>query len=278
LPSFPRTPTSFPRTRESRDFAVRRGRPVGSRFRGNDGVLAVLLCLFTLTGCASVMGDVRPFEPYAPVGMAPGMDPTAAHAAPAGYPPPAAQAGGSIYAGTAHAAPRPMSLFEDNKARHVGDLLTIVLVERTSSSSRAQTAVTKDSGFSLGAPIIGGRPVTYNGTPILQAEVEAGRDFAGAGDSTQSNRLDGEITVQVVRELGNGNLLVSGSKQMRLNQGDELVQVQGIVRTADIGPDNRITSDRVGNAQIAYGGRGTLARSNAMGWLGRFFNSAAFPY
>jgi len=251
---------SFPRTRESR-------------------AVATALCLLLLTGCASVMGDVRPFEPYAPVGVAPNMDPaTTAHAAPAGHPPPAAQAGGSIYAGTAHAAPRPMSLFEDNKARHVGDLLTIVLVERTSSSSRAQTAVTKDSGFSLGAPIIGGRPVTYNGTPILQAEVEAGRDFAGAGDSTQSNRLDGEITVQVVRELGNGNLLVSGSKQMRLNQGDELVQVQGIVRTADIGPDNRITSDRVGNAQIAYGGRGTLARSNAMGWLGRFFNSAAFPY
>ena len=255
---------------------------LGSRVRGNDGMWLAAACaaLLTLTGCASFVGDVRPFEPYAPVGMHPGMDPaTAALAtAPAGYAAPATQAGGSIYASTQHAAPRPMSLFEDNKARHVGDLLTIVLVERTSSSSRAQTAVTKDSGFSLGAPIIGGRPVTMNGTPILQAEVEAGRDFAGAGDSTQSNRLDGEITVQVVRELGNGNLLVSGQKQMRLNQGDELVQVQGIVRTADIGPDNRITSDRVGNAQIAYGGRGTLARSNAMGWLGRFFNSAAFPY
>jgi flagellar L-ring protein precursor FlgH len=47
---------------------------------------------------------------------------------------------------------------------------------------------------------------------------------------------------------------------------------------ADIGPDNRITSDRVGDPQIVYGGRGTLARSNAMGWLGRFFNSALFPY
>lgn len=236
--------------------------------------------LLTLTGCASLVGDVRPFEAYAPVGAQAGIDASGApiQATPVGHPPSTAQAGGSIYAGTAHAAPRPMSLFEDNKARHVGDLLTIVLVERTSSSSRARTAVTKDSGFSLGAPILGGRPVTYNGTPILQAEVEAGREFAGAGDSTQSNRLDGEITVQVVRELGNGNLLVSGQKQMRLNQGDELVQVQGIVRTADIGPDNRITSDRVGNAQIAYGGRGTLARSNAMGWLGRFFNSAAFPY
>src|SRR5690606_29797892 len=128
---------------------------------------AALLCLLTLTGCASVMGDVRPFEPYAPVGMQPGMDPTvAAAASTGGYPPPAAQAGGSIYAGTAHAAPRPMALFEDNKARHVGDLLTIILVERTSSSSRAQTAATKDSGFSLGPPLIAGRPLTCPAPPL----------------------------------------------------------------------------------------------------------------
>ena len=82
----------------------------------------------------------------------------------------------------------------------------------------------------------------------------------------------------VIERLPNGNLRVAGEKQMRLNQGDELVQVQGIVRPSDVGPDNRVSSDRVGNAQILYGGRGAMARSNAMGWLGRFFNSAAAPY
>ncbi len=223
-----------------------------------------------LAGCASTVGDVRPFEPIAPL-------PQIATAAPAETPPiptptPVAH-GGSIYAPGGG-----LQLFQDNKARHVGDLLTIVLVESTASRSVAQTSVSKESGIGLGAPTIAGVPITYNGQSILQAEVDAGRDFAGAGNSTQSNRLEGEITVSVMRELGNGNLLISGQKQMRLNQGDEMVQVQGIVRIADIGPDNRITSDRVGNAQIVYGGRGTLARSNAMGWLGRFFNSAAFPY
>ncbi|SKA21444.1 flagellar basal body L-ring protein FlgH [Lysobacter spongiicola] len=243
--------------------------------------LAVATILLT-SGCASLVGDVRAFEPYAPVapmyaGAMPGETAHAAAQVPTAIAAPP-HSGGSIYASRAGGGARPLALFEDNKARNVGDLLTIVLVERTSSSTKAQTAVTKDSGFSMGAPVIAGVPVTYNGQSILQAEVEAGRDFSGAGDSSQSNRLDGEITVTVVRDLGNGNLLVSGQKQMRLNQGDELVQVQGIVRVADITPDNRITSDRVGNAQIAYGGRGTLARSNAMGWLGRFFNSAAFPY
>ena len=227
---------------------------------------AAALLSLGLSGCASIVGDVRPFEPVAPL-------PVPAEAvAPVAAPAPVAS-NGSIYAGSGG-----LRLFQDNKARQVGDLLTIVLVESTSSRSVAQTSVSKESGIGMGAPTIAGVPITYKGQSILQAEVEAGRDFSGTGNSTQSNRLEGEITVTVARELGNGNLLVSGQKRMRLNQGDELVQVQGIVRIADIGPDNRITSDRVGNAEIVYGGRGTLARSNAMGWLGRFFNSAAFPY
>ena len=238
-------------------------------------ILAALL--LPLAGCASIVGDVRPFEPMTPAAGAavgaPAAAVTTATGAVAAMP-----ASGSIYAASGAGQSRGLSLFEDNKARYPGDLLTIVLVESTSARSVAQTSVTKDSGMSLGAPVIAGVPVTYKGQSILQAEVEAGRDFVGAGNSTQSNRLDGEITVTVVEQLGNGNLLVAGEKRMRLNQGDELVQVQGIVRSADIGPDNRITSDRVGNARIVYGGRGTLARSNAMGWLGRFFNSAAFPY
>ncbi|HEY4560895.1 MAG TPA: flagellar basal body L-ring protein FlgH, partial [Lysobacter sp.] len=82
----------------------------------------------------------------------------------------------------------------------------------------------------------------------------------------------------VVQDLGNGNLLVSGEKKLRLNQGDEVVQLQGIVRTSDIAADNTISSERVADAKIVYGGRGTIARSNAMGWLGRFFNSALMPY
>ncbi|BDU17836.1 flagellar basal body L-ring protein FlgH [Lysobacter auxotrophicus] len=212
-----------------------------------------------LAGCAAVVGDVRPFAPMAA--------PASAIAAPAT---PASE--GSIYGS------RSLRLFEDNKARDVGDLVTIVLVENTSARAQANTSVSKESGIDMAAPTIAGVPITYKGNAILEASVEGSRDFQGSGNSTQSNRLNGSVTATVVQNLGNGNLLVRGQKQLRLNQGDELIQVQGIVRTADIGPDNRISSDRVGDAQIVYGGRGTLARSNAMGWLGRFFNSAVYPY
>lgn len=238
-------------------------------------VLMGCTALLALSGCATVVGDVRPFaaETASSAGR-PSLAPQYAAAAPA-----AGDGGGSIFAsaGNTQSGPR-MRLFEDNKAREVGDLLTIVLIENTRAKTNAKTAVTKDAGVGISAPTIFGQGVTYNGKPLLQAEIEGSRDFSGAGDSAQSNQLAGNITVSVVENLGNGNLRVAGEKRMRLNQGDELVQIQGIVRTADIGPDNRITSDRVGEARIVYGGRGTIARSNAMGWLGRFFNSAAFPY
>ena len=219
-----------------------------------------------LSACATanrLQGDVRPFD--APVAQYAEPAPQPVRAAPG-----PGDGGGSIYAGRSG---KPMRLFQDNKASDIGDLLTIVLVESTSATTKANTAVTKKSGVDLAVPSIGGKALTG-----LGASVEGGRDFAGNGNSAQSNQLEGQLTVRVVQDLGNGNLLVRGDKQLRLNQGDELVQVQGIVRRADIGADNRVTSDRVADARIVYGGRGTLARSNAMGWLGRFFNSALFPY
>lgn len=253
---------------------------------------AALACVpaLVLAGCATAMGDVRTFnDPAMPTSAqvhaqlaAQAQARRQAAALPVPVATPVATSsgdgGGSIYATAAATGSRPMRLFQDNKAREVGDILTIVLVERTTSTSKAQTAVQKASKIDMAAPSIAGQSVTYNGKNILQASVKGARDFTGGGDSQQSNRLDGTVTVTVVQDLGNGNLLVSGDKKVRLNQGDEVVQVQGVVRISDIGADNRIDSDRVADARIVYGGRGTLARSNAMGWLGRFFNSALMPY
>lgn len=223
--------------------------------------LAFAMAATLLPGCAAVVGNVRTFEPLAdPLAGLPAQQPRT-------------QTGGSIYAGGNH-----LRLFEDNKAREVGDLLTIVLVERTAARTAATTTVSKDSSIGMAIPSIAGAGVTIGGKPILRAQAEGTRDFDGAGNSAQSNQLSGNVTVRVVRELGNGVLQIAGEKRLRLNQGDEVVQIQGIVRTADIGTDNRISSDRVADARIVYGGRGALAQSNAMGWLGRFFNSAAFPY
>jgi flagellar L-ring protein precursor FlgH len=127
-------------------------------------------------------------------------------------------------------------------------------------------------------PIIGGRPVTANGVEILHAEVNNNADFDGEGASTQSNRLEGDISVTVAQRLSNGNLLVRGQKWIAINQGQEYVRIQGIVRPIDIEPDNTISSLKVADAMIAYGGKGPLANASSPGILSRFFNLPFLPF
>lgn len=164
------------------------------------------------------------------------------------------------------------SLFEDRKARDVGDLLTINLSERTNAASNASTSTSRDSTTSLPSPTLFGGLPTLNGRAILETDISASRAFDGAGGTTQSNRLEGSITATIVARLPNGNLVVQGEKWIQLNQGDELVRLQGIVRTADIAPDNTISSSRVAEARISYSGRGSLAKASTQGWMQRFFD------
>jgi flagellar L-ring protein precursor FlgH len=180
---------------------------------------------------------------------------------------------GAIYRGGGTGG---LSLFADQKARNVGDILTVQLVERTQASATSSTNASKSSNVAVPAPTLFGAPATIGGR-TLDSEVGAESEFGGSGNSTQSNRLDGNVTVTVAERLPNGYLVVRGQKWIRINQANEHIQIQGIVRPADIGPDNTILSSRVADAQIAYRGRGSLAQANAQGWLTRFFQSAAFP-
>jgi len=174
--------------------------------------------------------------------------------------------------GTISYAGGGMALFEDTRAHNVGDLLTIQLVESTTAKKSATTNTSKDDSVAIGATSVMG----YN--LKTDSSVSNKRAFAGAGDSAQSNTLTGSVTVMVVQRLANGNLLVRGEKQLQLNQGSEYVRIEGIVRPVDIATDNTIQSSRVGNARVAYAGRGALADANAQGWLTRFFNSPWIPF
>jgi len=223
-------------------------------------VLAFALVLPMLTACghgAMIRGDVQPLAPMAVMQV-----PVQATAVPS--------------AGAIYREGPGLRLYTDRKAREVGDIVTINLSERTQASTRANTAITKESTNTMSGTVFGA-PVTVGGQDVLDNSLSNTRDFAGDGNSTQSNQITGTLTAQVVQKLPNGNLVIQGSKELTLNQGNELIQVQGIIRTADIGPDNTIASTRVADARIVYGGRGPIARSNAMGWLDRFFNGAWFP-
>ena len=186
---------------------------------------------------------------------------------------PPAAANGAIYQ-EGHDVP----LFENSVAHRVGDVLTIVLEEKTDASKSASTTTAKKTKADMAGPKLFGAPVTVHGTEVLSASVDNASNFDGSGDSKQSNVLTGSISVTVARRLGNGNLLVRGQKWIAINQGREFVQIQGIVRPIDIAPDNTVSSLRVADANISYGSQGVLAAANSKSWLGRFFDSKWLPF
>jgi flagellar L-ring protein FlgH len=170
------------------------------------------------------------------------------------------------------------ALFEDFKARRVGDILTVLLAERTNARKSANANTSKDSSLSLLDPTLLGRPVTRDGVPLLNTEVDMSRSFDGKGDAAQSNQLEGSITVTVAAVMPNGNLVIQGEKWVKINQGQEYIRLRGIVRPVDIRSDNTVLSTQVGDAQVAYGGTGTVAHASSPGWLTRFFNSPIWPF
>ncbi len=182
------------------------------------------------------------------------------------------------YQGSIFQAGRGISLFVDNRARQVGDAITITLQEQTDASKQSSTATSKDQEIDIPGPTIFGRGVTKGGVPILTTDLEADQEFSGEGSSSQSNRLSGSITVTVSEVLANGNLRVRGEKWLTINQGEEFIRLTGIVRPQDIDADNSVPSFKLADARITYAGKGALADANRMGWLGRFFQSVLSPF
>ena len=213
------------------------------------GLLA--LAAFTPgTADASILGKKKPAEDFtvvrAPVAPAP------------------APANGSIFqANDGYAA-----LYEGWRARRVGDPLTIILVERTAASKSSGSKLDSKGSGSITPPTTGPLKL-FNSTDVTAS---GSRGFDGSGQADQANSLSGEVSVTVAEVYPNGTMLVQGQKRVTLNRGDEFLQIKGIVRTADIGADNRILSTRVADAQIAYTGKGDVARAGRQGWLSRFFS------
>lgn len=168
-------------------------------------------------------------------------------------------------------------LFDDSRARRVGDVVTIRLEESTSSSKSAGTEMSKDSSTELPNPTLFGNVITGS-SDILFNSVESEKDFKGAAKSDQSNRLSGTVTAIVAEVLPNGLMLVQGEKWMNFNRGEEYLRVSGLVRPEDIDAFNSISSLRLADARIAYSGTGELADSNTPGWLTRFFFHPITPF
>lgn len=170
-----------------------------------------------------------------------------------------------------------LPLFETARARHAGDILTVFLIENTNAQKNATTTQRKNEKNKVANKTFLGRPISLGSGYSMDFDLQNQRQFTGEGRAVQNNKLAGSISVTVAQVLANGNLVVQGEKWIRINQGNEFVQLSGIVRPRDIRPDNSVTSDRVANARISYGGTGQMNNANSQGWLSRFLWSPLFP-
>ncbi|MBK6656735.1 MAG: flagellar basal body L-ring protein FlgH [Proteobacteria bacterium] len=181
-----------------------------------------------------------------------------------------------------------VALFEDLKAHRIGDILTIRLSESNQAAKSNNNAVSKAGSSKMDNPTILGAkpefllpgvlPLAAVADNSLETDLSATNDYSGKADSKQSNSLNGSITVTIADVLPNGNLVVRGEKRLNLNQGNEYIKISGLVRPVDIGTDNSVLSTKIADATIVYSGDGANADSSKVGWLGRFFMSAAFPF
>jgi len=225
--------------------------------------VCILAVALLAAGC-TIGPDPKPGDPaYAPV------------AAPAMLPPRPNQ--GGIYRADATGSIGGLSLFEDKRARRIGDVITVMLTEATTSSKKADTAIKKDDKINLDAGIVLGAQPRLGGIN-MNTSVNPSRDFGGNASSDQSNKLQGSIAVMVADVMPNGLLEVRGEKWMTLNRGEEFIRLRGYVRPEDVLPDNTVPSTKIADVRITYSGSGELAEANKQGWLSRFFSSQYWPF
>lgn len=169
------------------------------------------------------------------------------------------------------------SLYSDVKARRIGDIITVNLRENTNATKLARTTTNRESEVDLQPTIgLGGQPVGIGGESI-QLGVDSSNEFTGDAQANQSNSLNGNISVSVIEVLSNQNLVIRGEKWLTLNNGDEYIRLTGVIRPADISPENEIDSAKIANARIQYSGTGTFANAQQQGWLTQFFSSEWWP-
>ncbi|NLV90975.1 MAG: flagellar basal body L-ring protein FlgH [Firmicutes bacterium] len=157
------------------------------------------------------------------------------------------------------------SLFSDHKALQVGDLVTIIIVERTEARSTAQTTTGQSAGVGIGP---GGGLLDF--IPLIS--VDGSEDFEAGGSTTRGGTLSAKLTAMVKAIEPNGNLQIEGKQRIIVNGEEQQITVSGTIRPQDVARDNSVLSTYVANATISYSGEGALGSKQEPGILSRLLN------
>ncbi len=160
-------------------------------------------------------------------------------------------------------------LFEDHRARLVGDSLTVQIVEKVSASQKSTSSI--DKGGKLAGGITALPLISSNSFGRASVGASSTNTFEGKGSTENSNDFSGTITATVTGVLANGHLLIAGEKQIGVNHNVDVLRFSGQVDPRAIQTGNTVASAQIANVRIEHRGRGAQAEANGIGWLGRFF-------
>ncbi|MQQ99459.1 flagellar basal body L-ring protein FlgH [Glaciimonas soli] len=163
------------------------------------------------------------------------------------------------------------ALFEDRRPRSVGDILTIVISENVNASKNSGTNASRSGSASTGLSAVTKVLSGLLGDGKLDTQASGKNALTAKGGANAANTFNGTITVTVTEVYDNGNLLVSGEKQMMINQGTEFIRFSGVVNPRTVRGDNSVSSSQVADARIEYSAKGYIDEAQNMGWLQRFF-------
>ncbi len=175
-------------------------------------------------------------------------------------------------------------LYRDHRAFAVGDLVTVIVIESAEATREASTDVSRDTQVSAGVSSFLGMPSHY-GLPDLYRSggfsptvgAKTSNSFKGSGATKQRDELKMRVTARVVHVLDDGNLVIEGRRQVKVNDDTQYLYVRGIVRPQDISADNTVSSIALADAQILYGGKGLVASQQRPGWMYRILD-AVWPF
>lgn len=207
------------------------------------------------TGCATL-------SPPPPVDILPTTPPPIAATTPR-TPPPVT---GSLFHNASY---RPA--FEDRRARMVGDNVTINIVENVTASQKSSSTVDRTSEASGGITSLPFVKRSLADRTTLAAGSES--TFSGKGGTESANTFTGSITTTVVDVLPNGHLVVTGEKQIGVNQNVDVLRFSGTIDPRALQPGSIVNSTQVANVRVESRGRGAQNEAQAMGWMNRFFNT-----
>ncbi len=220
-------------------------------------LLATITIGAMTAGCAAVAPECRPVT--APVEIsAPAYEPQRLE--------------GAIYAQNV-----PVKFFGDFRARNIGDVVTVNVVEISSASKKVATKTGRTTSVKGGVSAMLGyeKALEEKNSRLTSSSMidgGIGSDFDGSGATSRNSTVTASISCRVINVLPNGNLAISGSREIRVNNERQYMVLTGIIRPEDVAVDNSILSSYVADAQIVYSGRGVLSEKQSPGWLTRILD------